>query len=61
MLVYDLFQVLSKWLIKYPDSIQTGNAVVDSVFTVLFSTTILVGGALGCLLDNIIPGTIDKD
>jgi len=52
---------LSKWLIKYPDSIQTGNAVVDSVFTVLFSTTILVGGALGCLLDNIIPGTIDKD
>ncbi|XP_018056966.1 PREDICTED: solute carrier family 23 member 1 [Atta colombica] len=48
--------VLSKWLIKYPDTIQTGNAVVDSVFTVLFSTTILVGGALGCLLDNIIPG-----
>lgn len=48
--------VLSKWLIKNPDTIQTGNAVVDSVFTVLLSTTILVGGALGCLLDNIIPG-----
>ncbi|XP_018370711.1 PREDICTED: solute carrier family 23 member 1 isoform X1 [Trachymyrmex cornetzi] len=48
--------VLSKWLIKYPDTIQTGSAVVDSVFTVLLSTTILVGGALGCLLDNIIPG-----
>lgn len=39
--------------------IQTGNVVVDSVFTVLLSTTILVGGALGCLLDNIIPGIVD--
>ncbi|XP_011867071.1 PREDICTED: solute carrier family 23 member 2 [Vollenhovia emeryi] len=48
--------VLSKWLIKYPDTIHTGNTVADSVFTVLLSTTILVGGALGCLLDNIIPG-----
>ncbi|XP_012220241.1 solute carrier family 23 member 1 isoform X1 [Linepithema humile] len=48
--------VLSKWLIKFPDAIQTGNAIVDSVFTVLLSTTILVGGALGCFLDNIIPG-----
>ncbi|XP_024879183.1 solute carrier family 23 member 1-like isoform X1 [Temnothorax curvispinosus] len=48
--------VLSKWLIKHQGTIQTGNAVVDSVFTVLLSTTILVGGLLGCLLDNIIPG-----
>ncbi|XP_011632573.1 solute carrier family 23 member 1 [Pogonomyrmex barbatus] len=48
--------VLSKWLIKYPDVIQTGNAIADSVFTVLLSTTILVGGFLGCFLDNIIPG-----
>ncbi|KAL6264895.1 hypothetical protein P5V15_004990 [Pogonomyrmex californicus] len=53
---FDLFQVLSKWLIKYPDVIQTGNAIADSVFTVLLSTTILVGGFLGCFLDNIIPG-----
>ncbi|EFN64256.1 Solute carrier family 23 member 1, partial [Camponotus floridanus] len=48
--------VLSKWLIKYPDIIQTGSATVDGVLTVLLSTTILVGGALGCFLDNIIPG-----
>jgi len=52
----DYFQVLSKWLIKYPDIIQTGSATVDGVLTVLLSTTILVGGALGCFLDNIIPG-----
>ncbi|XP_012524219.1 solute carrier family 23 member 1 isoform X3 [Monomorium pharaonis] len=48
--------VLSKWLIKHPDTIHTGNTVADSVFTVLLSTTILVGGVLGCFLDNIIPG-----
>ncbi|XP_020292832.1 solute carrier family 23 member 1 isoform X2 [Pseudomyrmex gracilis] len=48
--------VLSKWLLKHPNAIQTGNALVDSVLTVLLSTTILVGGVLGCLLDNIIPG-----
>ena len=35
--------------------------MVDSVFTVLLSTTILVGGSLGCLLDNIIPGIVDRD
>lgn len=34
--------------------------MVDSVFTVLLSTTILVGGVLGCLLDNIIPGIVDR-
>ncbi|KAG7198924.1 hypothetical protein KM043_015738 [Ampulex compressa] len=49
--------VLSKWMIKHSDVIRTGNDVADSVITVLLSTTILVGGVLGCLLDNIIPGT----
>lgn len=52
------FQVLSKWMINHSGVIETGNDIVDSVFTVLLSTTILVGGVIGCLLDNIIPGTI---
>lgn len=50
------FQVLSKWMINHSSVIETGNDIVDSVFTVLLSTTILVGGVIGCLLDNIIPG-----
>lgn len=45
-------------MIKHPDTIHTGNEVVDSVITVLLSTTILVGGILGCFLDNIVPGTL---
>ncbi|XP_014474516.1 PREDICTED: solute carrier family 23 member 1 isoform X1 [Dinoponera quadriceps] len=52
--------VLSKWMIKHSDVIQTGNEVVDSVITVLLSTTILVGGVLGCFLDNIVPGTAEE-
>ncbi|EFN83884.1 Solute carrier family 23 member 1 [Harpegnathos saltator] len=52
--------VLSKWMIKHPDVIQTGNEVADSVITVLLSTTILVGGVLGCFLDNIVPGTAEE-
>lgn len=43
-------------MIKNPGVIQTGSEVADSVITVLLSTTILVGGVIGCLLDNIIPG-----
>jgi len=30
---------------------------VDSTLSVLLGTTILVGGVLGCFLDNVIPGT----
>ncbi|XP_024940821.1 solute carrier family 23 member 2 isoform X5 [Cephus cinctus] len=52
--------VLSKWMIKHPDIINTGNDIADSVITVLLSTTILVGGVVGCLLDNIIPGTSEE-
>lgn len=52
--------VLSKWMIKHSDVIQTGNDTADGVITVLLSTTILVGGVLGCLLDNIIPGTTEE-
>ncbi|XP_076627573.1 solute carrier family 23 member 1 isoform X1 [Colletes latitarsis] len=52
--------VLSKWMIKHSDVIQTGNDIADGVITVLLSTTILVGGVVGCLLDNIIPGTAEE-
>lgn len=43
-------------MIKHSEVIKTGNDTVDGVLTVLLSTTILVGGFTGCLLDNIIPG-----
>lgn len=45
-------------MIAHPDAIQTGIPVLDNVLTVLLSTSILVGGILGCFLDNLIPGKI---
>ncbi|XP_057322165.1 solute carrier family 23 member 1 [Microplitis mediator] len=52
--------VLSKWMIQHSDVIKTGNDIADGVITVLLSTTILVGGFIGCFLDNIIPGTDEE-
>lgn len=43
-------------MIVNPEIVKTGNNTVDGILTVLLSTTILVGGFIGCLLDNIIPG-----
>lgn len=47
-------------MIKNPGAIQTGFPTIDSVLTVLGSTSILIGGVLGCLMDNLIPGKLYK-
>ncbi|XP_058119868.1 solute carrier family 23 member 2 [Anopheles ziemanni] len=52
--------VLCLWLQEHPGAIQTGNETVDSTLSVLLGTTILVGGVLGCALDNLIPGTPEE-
>ncbi|XP_053698851.1 solute carrier family 23 member 2 [Sabethes cyaneus] len=52
--------VLCFWLKEHPDYINTGNDTVDSTLSVLLSTSILVGGCLGCMLDNLIPGTAEE-
>lgn len=49
--------VLCQWMQKHPGVINTGMETLDGTLSVLLGTTILVGGALGCLLDNLIPGT----
>lgn len=52
--------VLCLWLKDHPDFIQTGNQTLDSTLSVLLGTSILVGGCLGCILDNLIPGTPEE-
>lgn len=49
--------VLCQWMQKHPGAINTGIDELDGTLSVLLGTTILVGGFLGCLLDNLIPGT----
>ncbi|XP_055902521.1 solute carrier family 23 member 1 isoform X2 [Eupeodes corollae] len=52
--------VLCRWIQQHPGVIKTGNDTLDSTLSVLLGTTILVGGLLGCFLDNIIPGTPEE-
>ncbi|XP_075211901.1 solute carrier family 23 member 2 isoform X2 [Lycorma delicatula] len=52
--------VLPKWMVAHHGIINTGSEVADSIITVLLSTSILVGGLTGCILDNLIPGTPEE-
>lgn len=45
---------------KHPGVIATNIELLDSTLSVLFGTSILVGGALGCFLDHMIPGTLEE-
>ncbi|KAM9840287.1 solute carrier family 23 member 1-like [Aulostomus maculatus] len=48
---------IPNWLMKNPDFIATGVTEVDQVLHILLTTHVLVGGILGFILDNTIPGT----
>lgn len=39
-----------------PGAVQTGSEAFDQIITVLLQTSMFVGGFLGILLDNTIPG-----
>lgn len=48
--------VLTRWMAAHSGVIQTGAEALDAALQVLLSTSILVGGIIGCFLDNVIPG-----
>ncbi|XP_063825180.1 solute carrier family 23 member 2 isoform X1 [Ostrinia nubilalis] len=52
--------VLTRWMAAHSGAIQTGVEALDAVLQVLLSTSILVGGVVGCLMDNLIPGTDEE-
>ncbi|GAB6022696.1 hypothetical protein CHUAL_006791 [Chamberlinius hualienensis] len=62
ILGFSIFAGLSfpSWINKHPDLHFTGIETLDQVFKVVLSTNMLLGGLLGFVLDNTIPGT-DKD
>ncbi|KAK8736779.1 hypothetical protein OTU49_004642 [Cherax quadricarinatus] len=51
---------LPKWMEANPGMIQTGEPSVNQILTVLLQTSMFVGGLLGILLDNTIPGTHEE-
>src|ERR1700712_5370947 len=51
---------IPKWVLDHPERIKTGSSSLDQVIYVLLSTSMFVGGAIGCFLDNTIPGTDEE-
>ncbi|CAB3983632.1 solute carrier family 23 member 2-like isoform X1 [Paramuricea clavata] len=52
--------VIPEYLRQHPDTIDTGVPEVNQIFTVLFGTSMVVGGMVALILDNILPGS-DED
>lgn len=48
-----------QWIQEH-DVIRTGNDIIDQLLTVLLSTSMFVGGLIGFVLDNTIPGTDEE-
>lgn len=48
------------WVKSHPDAIKTGSATADQIINVVFTTSMLVGGLIGFILDNTIPGTAEE-
>ncbi|XP_069175102.1 solute carrier family 23 member 1 isoform X2 [Procambarus clarkii] len=51
---------LPKWMESNPGVVQTGSLILDQILTVLLQTSMFVGGLLGLLLDNTIPGSEEE-
>ncbi|XP_046335036.2 solute carrier family 23 member 2-like [Haliotis rufescens] len=52
--------LLPDWMAANEDSINTGNKGFDQVIIVLLSTPMFVSSVLGCVLDNLAPGTLEE-
>lgn len=50
---------LPMWITEH-DVINTGNDIIDQLLSVLLSTSMFVGGLIGFVLDNTIPGTDEE-
>ncbi|XP_060578414.1 solute carrier family 23 member 2-like [Ruditapes philippinarum] len=50
---------LPMWITEH-DVIDTGNDIIDQLLSVLLSTSMFVGGLIGFVLDNTIPGTDEE-
>ncbi|KAL6033355.1 hypothetical protein STEG23_021055 [Scotinomys teguina] len=51
---------IPNWVNENPEKLQTGILQLDQVIQVLLTTGMFVGGFLGFVLDNTIPGTLEE-
>ncbi|XP_041370701.1 solute carrier family 23 member 1-like [Gigantopelta aegis] len=52
--------MMSEWVKKYPDFVNSGNIELDSTIKVIFGTPMFLGGITACLLDNTVRGTEEE-
>lgn len=48
------------WIKTHPGYIDTGSDILDQLMSVLLGTSMFVGGTIGFILDNTIPGTLEE-
>ncbi|XP_025096395.1 solute carrier family 23 member 2-like [Pomacea canaliculata] len=51
---------LPQWVSDYPDAIETGSSDLNQILKVVLGTPMSIGGIIGCILDNILPGTLEE-
>ncbi|XP_052101655.1 solute carrier family 23 member 2-like isoform X1 [Mytilus californianus] len=52
--------MIPQWLSENTSAIDTGSEDLDQVLKVLLGTAMFVGGVLGFILDNLVPGTLEE-
>ncbi|XP_048745000.2 solute carrier family 23 member 2-like isoform X2 [Ostrea edulis] len=52
--------MVPQWLLNNPNSINTGSEDLDQVLEVLLTTAMFVGGLIGFILDNTVPGSKEE-
>ncbi|XP_046555593.1 solute carrier family 23 member 2-like [Haliotis rubra] len=52
--------ILPQWAKNNPRAIDTGHDELTHILNVLLGSPMLVGGMVGCILDNIAPGTTEE-
>ncbi|XP_072172468.1 solute carrier family 23 member 2-like [Diadema setosum] len=57
---FSLGLIVPSYVKKNPDSIQTGSSTADQILLVLLETGMFIGGMIGFILDNTIPGTPEE-
>ena len=55
-----IFYFIWQWLEANPNAIHTGVAMLDQTIGVLLQTSMFLGGLIGLILDNTIPGRSEK-
>ena len=57
--IYILLQAFPKWMESTGYQVNTSSNEFNQVITVLLKTSMFLAGAIGCFLDNTIPGKIN--